>query len=651
MTEKQWIEAVAPAAVYCMRKYGYPASALIGQTCQETGYGKTSLVKVWNVIGMKATLIPYKSLTWSGKAVIKGTWEEVNGQRTDKDDAFREYASIQDCLEDYCTFMRDGQSSPGVYKYRHILSWGDPEKVLRYITGKYATDHTYADKVLDIIRKHDLVRYDKEGKKVHLISNCGHDEHGQYSGGAAGDQTGTEWEIKPWYSRPWDVVLEPPTRQAADTIAELAIEAANNNKIGYDQGNRTSFDAALIACGDYPQNIMDPCETDCSAGVAAIVRATGRIIGVDAMKNVSKDAYTGNLEKALAAAGFISHREEKYLNGPDYLGNGWILLYTGHHTAISVSAGAKWEDKSKMGVNITRTAFLEGIAETAKFGFDRRLVWGDSHSIPPCEDGKGSCDRLHSRTLWVKFKVTWQKPGGWNSAELAVNLPKLGFTKITDKSKIVPGTVIMVGKMVDGEWDPTYHSFTVVTYDPATDLCDKYDWGDTWRIRSPQPFRGVKLCEWPDRKFTMGFVPPADPVPTPKKTPKECVKEGQEMLNKHFGAKLKVDGDHRKLTQTELIKAFQKALNHDYYGDGPMPVNGRLTELTRAGLGDHYVELDEEQQLVTFVEIAELLNGKDPGGVEFPEGHYGTNLQACTGKKHMTADDIWKLFRPELLKD
>ena len=149
----------------------------------------------------------------------------------------------------------------------------------------------------------------------------------------------------------------------------------------------------------------------------------------------------------------------------------------------------------------------------------------------------------------------------------------------------------------------------------------------------------------------MFFVPASDPAPTPKKTPKECIKEGQEALNKYFGAKLKVDGDHRKLTQTELIKAFQKALNHDYYGDGPMPVNGRLTELTRAGLGDHYVELDEEQQLVTFVEIAELLNGKDPGGVEYPEGHYGTNLEACTGKKHMAADDIWKLFRQELLKD
>ena len=300
---------------------------------------------------------------------------------------------------------------------------------------------------------------------------------------------------------------------------------------------------------------------------------------------------------------------------------------------------------------ITRTSFLAGIAKTAKTGLERRWHWENSTSIPPCEDGKSSCDRLVSRTLWVDFGVTWQKPGGWNSAELAVNLPKLGFTKITDPAKIVPGTVIMVGKWVNGEWDATYHTFVAAKYDPATGLCDKYDFGDTWRMETPQPFRNVKLCEWGDRKFTVGFVPPADPAPAPKKTPKDCIKEGQEALNKHFGTKLKVDGDHRKLTQTELIKTFQKALNHDYYGDGPMPVNGRLTELTRAGLGDHYVELDEEQQLVTFVEIAELLNGKDPGGVEFPEGHYGTNLQACTGKKRMTADDIWKLFRPELLKD
>lgn len=34
-----------------------------------------------------------------------------------------------------------------------------------------------------------------------MISNCGHDENGRYSGGKAGDQTGTEWQVINWYSR------------------------------------------------------------------------------------------------------------------------------------------------------------------------------------------------------------------------------------------------------------------------------------------------------------------------------------------------------------------------------------------------------------------------------------------------------------------
>ncbi|MBR6398691.1 MAG: glucosaminidase domain-containing protein [Lachnospiraceae bacterium] len=459
MTEKQWIETVAPAAVFCARKYGYPASALIGQTCQETGYGKTSLVRVWNVIGMKATLLPYKSPTWSGKAVIKGTWEEVDGQRTDKDDAFREYASIQDCLEDYCTFMRDGQSSPGVYKYRHILEWGDPERVLRYITGRYATDHTYADKVLDIIHKHGLTKFDEEARKV----------------------------------------------------------------------------------------------------------------------------------------------------------------------------------------IVTRTKFLEGIFKTAEEAQKNGWVWGNSTTWPPCLDGFISCDRLVSRTLARDFGIE-QKRGGWNSAELAQNLTRFGFTKITDRKKIKPGAVVMIGKGAD----QTYHTMVVERYDPSTDRCDKVDLGHDDRIKVGGRFKNVPLVEWDDRFFSMAFNPTDDP--TPKKTPKDLVKEGQEALNKFFGMKLKIDGDRGKLTETAFVKAFQTALNRDYYGDGPMPVNGKLTQLTRAGLGTHYVEYDELQGLVTIVETGMLLAGEDPGGVEYP-GHYGTNLQACTGKVRMTSDDIWKLFRPELLKD
>ena len=35
-----------------------------------------------------------------------------------------------------------------------------------------------------------------------MISNCGHDENNRYSGGKAGDQTGTEWRVINWYNRP-----------------------------------------------------------------------------------------------------------------------------------------------------------------------------------------------------------------------------------------------------------------------------------------------------------------------------------------------------------------------------------------------------------------------------------------------------------------
>ena len=455
MTEKQWIETVAPAAVFCMRKYGYPASALIGQTCQETGYGKTSLVRVWNVIGMKATLLPYKSPTWSGKAVIKGTWEEVNGRRTNKDDAFREYASIQDCLEDYCAFMRDGELSPGVYKYRHILSWGDPERVLRYITGRYATDSTYADKVLAIIRKHNLTRYDEEARKV----------------------------------------------------------------------------------------------------------------------------------------------------------------------------------------IVTRTKFLNGIIRTAGEAHANGWSWGDSHTWPPCLDGLISCDRLVSRTLARDFGIE-QKAGGWNSAELARNLTRFGFTKTTDRRQIKPGAVVMIGKGPD----QTYHTMVVEHYDPATDRCDKVDLGSTERIRQGGRFKNVPLVEWGDRFFSMAFNPADDPAPAPKVDPKEYIKEGQRALNKFFGAGLKVDGSRGNATETAFIKALQTALNRDFYGDGPLPITGKLNQLTRAALGSHFAALGEVRGLVTIAEIGMLLAGKNAGGVEYP-GHYGAGLKAATGKSKMTAEDILKLFK------
>lgn len=166
------------------------------------------------------------------------------------------------------------------------------------------------------------------------------------------------------------------------------------------------------------------------------------------------------------------------------------------------------------GSGITADKFLAGCVRTAETAQVSGWTYGNSTSMPPGADGYISCDRLVSRTLYVEFGVTDQKRGGWNSAELAVHLPELGFTKTTSKADIRPGTVVMVGK---GD-DLTYHTFVVERYDPATDLCDKIDLGHKDRIKAGGRFKNVLLCEWPERRFTYAFVAPEGGTKPAEKT-------------------------------------------------------------------------------------------------------------------------------------
>ena len=77
------------------------------------------------------------------------------------------------------------------------------------------------------------------------ISNSGSDEHGNYKGGQAGDQTGREWYIRDWYNRPWNCVLRHPNEEVRKCLATLAVKAANNDRIGYDQSQRDTYKEAL----------------------------------------------------------------------------------------------------------------------------------------------------------------------------------------------------------------------------------------------------------------------------------------------------------------------------------------------------------------------------------------------------------------------
>ena len=186
---------------------------------------------------------------------------------------------------------------------------------------------------------------------THYISNSGSDENGGTKGGKAGDQTGKEWQLKAWYKRPWTVVLRYPDQSVALTIAELGIAAALNNKIGYDQNQRTTYWTQLKKVHYDPSKITVACEEDCTAGVTANVKAAGYIHGIVALENISTSTNSRTMRQRFVAAGFKALTASKYLTGGNYLLPGDILLYENHHAATNITCGkavrSEWNAEKK----------------------------------------------------------------------------------------------------------------------------------------------------------------------------------------------------------------------------------------------------------------------------------------------------------------
>lgn len=181
-----------------------------------------------------------------------------------------------------------------------------------------------------------------------MISNSGHDENGRYSNGRAGDQTGTEWYIRGWYSYPyggWQYVLRHPDPKVRAMITKLSKEAAANNNIGYDQAARLTYWMQLKASQYDPSKIKKKCEADCSAGVTANVKAAGYRLNNQKLKELPHDLYTGNMRSYFGKAGFQILSDLKYRLSDKYLLAGDILLNERNHTCVNITDGSKAHQK------------------------------------------------------------------------------------------------------------------------------------------------------------------------------------------------------------------------------------------------------------------------------------------------------------------
>ncbi|MDU5334646.1 glucosaminidase domain-containing protein [Enterococcus sp.] len=154
---KKFIETIAEDAQKLGQEYDVFASVMIAQALIESGSGTStlSLSPNHNLFGIKGT--------YQGQSVSMATQEDRgNGELYSISSAFRKYPNYAASLGDYVQLLRGGIS--GNDKYYKSTWRSEAKNYLRTtnaLTGTYATDTMYGQKLNSIIALYHLTDYDQ----------------------------------------------------------------------------------------------------------------------------------------------------------------------------------------------------------------------------------------------------------------------------------------------------------------------------------------------------------------------------------------------------------------------------------------------------------------------------------------------------------
>lgn len=167
--------------------------------------------------------------------------------------------------------------------------------------------------------------------KTIMVGSARIDEKGKAKGGAAGDQTGKEVCTQAWYKNGWNVLIRCKDPDKAEVIARSCEAGCSNPAIGYDQNQRNTLRTQAQAAGYDLSKITKACETDCSAFASVCAECAGIMIPYNGLNAPT----TRTMRNAFKSTGeFEILTESKYLNSPDLLKRGDILVKEGAHTVI-----------------------------------------------------------------------------------------------------------------------------------------------------------------------------------------------------------------------------------------------------------------------------------------------------------------------------
>lgn len=143
----EYIKQYAPLAVEQMKLHKIPASITLAQGLLESGAGQSVLAKKSNNhFGIKC------HNTWRGKKVYHD--DDARGE------CFRAYRHVRDSYEDHSQFLTAGARYAFLFKLKitDYKAWARGLK-----KAGYATDPSYANRLITIIEDYELYKYDAQG--------------------------------------------------------------------------------------------------------------------------------------------------------------------------------------------------------------------------------------------------------------------------------------------------------------------------------------------------------------------------------------------------------------------------------------------------------------------------------------------------------
>ncbi len=157
MTTSAYLNSIKSGAIECWHQFQVLPSLTGAQAALESGWGTSSLSKppYNNNFGIKA------STDWTGRTVTMATKEFQNGAYVSVRAAFRAYDSIADSVQDHGAFFTSTEWRRK--NYAAVIGEKDYKKACYAVKAAgYATDPGYPAKLIAIIEKYGLHKWDQE---------------------------------------------------------------------------------------------------------------------------------------------------------------------------------------------------------------------------------------------------------------------------------------------------------------------------------------------------------------------------------------------------------------------------------------------------------------------------------------------------------